>query len=181
MILESLSKQQLLALLGAARAYRQRDWLMCLVAFTHGLRASEVVALTPGCVENGELTVRRLKGSRKTTHPLVAHPEPLLDERQALIDYCAGVPANQKLFPITRERFWQIVQQHGKAAGIPKRLCHPHVFKHTIGTQLAETIPLNKVQRYLGHQSLGSTGKYTEISDAAAANAAQESLQRLID
>ena len=42
-IMKSLSKEQLASLLTAARAHSERDWLMILVAYNHGLRASEVV------------------------------------------------------------------------------------------------------------------------------------------
>ena len=35
-----LSKEQLASLLTAARAHSERDWLMILVAYNHGLRAS---------------------------------------------------------------------------------------------------------------------------------------------
>jgi len=40
--MQHLSKHELLALLKEARTRRERDRLMILVAFWHGLRASEV-------------------------------------------------------------------------------------------------------------------------------------------
>jgi integrase len=50
-------KAQILALLAAARRKRERDWLMILLAYQHGLRASEVIALTPSNFFDGKITV----------------------------------------------------------------------------------------------------------------------------
>ena len=61
-----LDRQQLEALFQVARAQSERDWLMILVVYNHGLRATEVVTLTPANLRDGFLTVKRLKGSRCT-------------------------------------------------------------------------------------------------------------------
>ena len=68
-MLQSLAKDELLSFLKTARDERERDWLMFLVAYWHGLRASEVVHLERTAIANGLLTVRRLKGSDTTTSP----------------------------------------------------------------------------------------------------------------
>ena len=47
------SKAELLAILSAARSKRERDWLMFLVAYTHALRASELLKLKADNIENG--------------------------------------------------------------------------------------------------------------------------------
>src|SRR6267154_22707 len=95
LIMQHLSKDELLALLREAKASRERDWLMILVGFWHGLRASEVTGLKRDAVRDGHLIVQRLKGSLRTVQPLVEHPDPLLNERQALIDFCAKSNLNQ--------------------------------------------------------------------------------------
>jgi integrase len=176
---QALSNEELLAVLRHARAKSERDWLMILVGYWHGLRASEVVGLTPDNFHDGKITVQRLKGSRKTTHPLREHADPLLNERQALFDLVAKLLPNQKLFPIGRVQFFRLFRKHATAAGVEKHKRHPHVLKHTIGSQLAEKIPLNKVQRYLGHESLGSTGIYTEVTDEQASAAVDAATRAL--
>ena len=175
--MDALSKEQLLALLAAARAARTRDWLMILVAFWHGLRASEVIALTRDSLEDGMITVSRLKGSNRTVQPLVKHDDPLLDEATALFDFARGMHRNQRLFPITRERFWQVVQEHGKRAGIPARLRHPHILKHSFAMQFIQSIGIENVRQYLGHKSISSTGAYLKVSDAEAAASVQRALK----
>lgn len=166
----------MLALLAQARAVRERDWLMILVAFCHGLRASEVVALTPDNIKDGHLDVQRLKGSNRTVQPLIEHPNPLLNERAGVFEYVQGMPGNQRLFLITRERFWQIVQRHGEDAGIPKHKRHPHALKHSIAMQMIGIAGIENTRQYLGHKSISSTGEYLKTTDEAASTAARRAL-----
>lgn len=149
---------------------------MILVAFAHGLRASEVVGLRRKDIQDGFLTVQRLKGSLKTTQALLEHKNPLLNERQALLDYAANFHANQRLFAVCRSQFWRIVQKHGQAAGIPKHLCHPHTAKHTIAMQTIHTAGIENVRQHLGHKSMSSTGEYLKVGDADAGRAIRKAL-----
>lgn len=144
---------------------------MILVGFSHGLRASEVVAIKRDDIQDGHITVARLKGSNKTTQPLVDDPDPLLNERQALIDYISRMAGNQRIFPISRVQFFRLVQRYAKAAGIPAHKRHPHVLKHSIAMQTIHSAGIENVRQYLGHKSISSTGAYLKVSDADAANA----------
>jgi len=175
--IQSLSREQIRALLGAAKAKRERDYLMIWLAFRFGLRASEVVALTAHNFDGDHLTVQRLKGSLKTTQRITGHADPLLDGRKLLFDFLGKSKGNQKLFPITRERFWQLVQEHGKAAGIPKHLRHPHVLKHSIAAQTIDQAGIQNVRQHLGHKSISSTGEYLKVTDAEATAAVARALQ----
>src|SRR5271154_3443746 len=100
--MEALSKPELLALLRTAKAHSTRNWLMILVAYSHGLRASEVVRLQRDAVKDGHITVARLKGSLRTIQPLVEDENLLLNERKGLSAFLASVHGKQKLFPVTR-------------------------------------------------------------------------------
>jgi integrase len=174
--IQSLDRAQILALLRAARAKRERDYLMMWLAFVCGLRASEVVALTRHNFDGEHITVQRLKGSNKTTQPLPKHSDPLLNGRKSLFDFLLNLRGNQRLFPVTRVRFWQLVQEHGKTAGIPKHLRHPHVLKHSIAMQTIERAGIENVRQHLGHKSIGSTGEYLKVTDRAAAAAVEGAL-----
>jgi type 1 fimbriae regulatory protein FimB len=71
--------------LKVARSQRLRNWAMILTAFSHGLRASEVCNLNVSDLDRGHLKIKRLKGSKETTHQLVPHcGQPLLDEVKAM-------------------------------------------------------------------------------------------------
>jgi integrase len=169
--MDALTKDELERVLEHAKAARERDWLMILVAFWHGLRASEVVALTKDNFADGFLTVKRLKGSLRTTQPLVEHPDPLLNERAALSDYLLKFAAGEPLFKVGRQHFWRLFQRYAAAAELPKHKRHPHILKHTIAMQTIHSAGVENVRQYLGHKSLSSTGAYLRVDDADAARA----------
>src|ERR1700674_5115375 len=82
-----LTPEEILALLKAARKRSIRDWSMVLVAYRHGLRASEVCGLKLSDIDlkAGSISIRRLKGSLSQVQPLYQHRgQPLLDEMAAL-------------------------------------------------------------------------------------------------
>ena len=105
-----MDRNQVLVLLGSARVASERDFLMILLAYRHGLRASEVCGLTAENFADGFITVRRLKGSLKTVHPLFESGNPLLDEKHAITEWLKDVPKGERLFPITRQHFHRLFQ-----------------------------------------------------------------------
>src|ERR1035437_8893870 len=60
-----LTPDETLAVLKAARGRATRDWTMVLLAYRHGLRASEVCSLKLADIDlkSGSISIRRLKGS----------------------------------------------------------------------------------------------------------------------
>ena len=60
---------EVLSVLKAAKAKGAREWAMIVVAYKHGMRASEVCNLRLDDVDlkNGSIVVERLKGSLRTT------------------------------------------------------------------------------------------------------------------
>lgn len=174
--MDHLSKTELRGLLEAAKGRSERDWLMILVGYWHGLRASEVVGLERRDVADGHVTVARLKGSLKTTQPLVRHEDTLLNEADALEAWIQNLHPNQRLFPVTRIHFWRLVRRYAAAAGIPKRKGHPHILKHSIAMQSIQSAGIENVRQYLGHKSLASTGAYLKVDDATASTAVTAAL-----
>jgi integrase len=67
-----LTTNKIVAVLKAARERSTRDWAMILLAYRHGLRASEICGLRLADVDlkNFAVTIERLKGSLKTVQPL---------------------------------------------------------------------------------------------------------------
>lgn len=175
--MEALSKAELLGILKAARQDSERDWLMILMAYSHGLRASEVVALSRDAVKDGMLTVKRLKGSLRTVQPLLSDENCLLNERKAVFDFTRKLRGNQKLFPVTRQHFWRLFQRYAKAAGVPARKRHPHLLKHSIAMQIIHSAGIENTRQYLGHKSMASTGAYLKVSDAEASAAVAAALK----
>lgn len=177
--MQALTKEELLSLLAAARAVSERDFLMILVAYCHGLRASEVVGIRRHDIEDGFLDVKRLKGSRHTNQPLIESDNPLLNERLALLEFVSEMYPNQPIFKVCRRQFQRIVERHATTAGLPVRKRHPHVLKHTIATEIYQkSKDLTLVQAHLGHVSGSSSMKYTERDPELAAIEVQALLRR---
>jgi type 1 fimbriae regulatory protein FimB len=186
-----LTPQELLAVLKTARSRSVRDWAMMLLAYRHGLRASEVCDLKMADMDLkvGSLSIRRLKGSLHTVQPLYRHKgQPLLDEITALRiwlrerqpDGSDYVFVSQKGGRLHRSQFFRIVQNCAEAAGLASQKRHPHALKHSLASHLvAGNVNLALVQQCLGHKAIGSTMKYVAVSDSQATEAAQAALMRL--
>jgi type 1 fimbriae regulatory protein FimB len=85
-----LDPAEVLSVLRAARAKGNREWAMILLAYKHGMRASEVcnLRLNDLDMKNGSIVVDRLKGSLRTTQAVTEHRgEPLLNEMKALREW----------------------------------------------------------------------------------------------
>src|SRR5437763_16827682 len=84
-----LEPAEVLALLRRARTKGVREWAMTLLAYKHGLRASETCNLRLGDLDlkNESIIVMRLNGSLRTTQALTEHRgEPLPNELKALLE-----------------------------------------------------------------------------------------------
>jgi integrase len=169
--MQYLGKVELLRFFDEAKRTRERDWLMFLVAYQHGLRASEVVTLMPDMVVGGELAVQRLKGSEFTVQPLVEDVEPLLSERLPLEILAQHTPPASPLFPFSRVHYFRLFRKYAKRAGLPAHKQHPHALKHSIAMHTIEVAGIHNVRAYLGHKSIASTGAYLKVSDADASAA----------
>src|SRR5258707_14997872 len=84
--MNALSQDEILKVLKAV-SDNPRVLAMILLAFRHGMRASEVFGLELKDVDlkSGEIIIRRLKGSLKTTQPLAdVQGQPLMSEKRVL-------------------------------------------------------------------------------------------------
>ena len=157
--------------LSVAKGERERDWLMFLVAYWHGLRASEVVTLQRNAIANGCLTVHRLKGSDTTTQPLVEDENPLLDERSALETLAQTIPGTSPIFPFSRVHYFRLFRKYAKRAGLPEHKWHPHTLKHSVARHHIRDMGIENMRKYLGHKSMASTGEYLKVTDEEASAA----------
>jgi type 1 fimbriae regulatory protein FimB len=183
-----LSPEETIAVLCKAKERSVRDWAMILLAYRHGLRASEVCGLRMADVDlkDGALSIQRLKGSMKTVQPLYAHRgQPLLDEVVALRSWMKARPVDGSDFLFTsqkggrldRTQFFRVFQSVAEAASLPGEKRHPHVLKHSLASHLvAGNVNLALVKQALGHRSISSTMVYVGTTDAQAAEAVQAAL-----
>jgi site-specific recombinase XerD len=186
-----LSPQETLALLKAARKRSTRDWAMILLAYRHGLRASEVCSIKMADMDlkSGSISIRRLKGSLHTIQPLYQHRgQPLLDETAAIrawlhkrtADGSDYLFTSQKGGKLDRTQFFRNFQKVAASAGLSFEKRHPHVLKHSLASHLvAGNANLALIRQALGHRSISSTMQYIGTSDAQAAEALQKALMGL--
>ncbi|MBZ5697657.1 MAG: tyrosine-type recombinase/integrase [Acidobacteriia bacterium] len=186
-----LSPQEMLSLLKAARKQSTRDWAMILLAYRHGLRASEVcgIKLADIDLKTSSISIRRLKGSLHTIQPLYQHRgQPLLDEtaalrawlRKRLADGSDYLFTSQKGGKLDRTQFFRNFQTIAESAGLSVEKRHPHVLKHSLASHLvAGNANLALVRQALGHRSINSTMQYIGTSDSQAAEALQKALMSL--
>jgi type 1 fimbriae regulatory protein FimB len=180
--MKALTQDEILKVLKAV-SDNPRDLAMILLAFRHGMRASEVCGLELKDVDlkNGEITIRRLKGSLKTTQPLAdLQGQPLLSEKRVLRAWLAErgnhpskyVFVSQKSGRVHRSQFYRIFSAAAEKAGLPKDKRHPHCLKHSLGVALVEAnVNLAVVKQALGHRSIASTSIYTQPTDESTGRA----------
>jgi integrase len=186
-----LTPEEILAVLKIARRHSTRDWTMILLAYRHGLRASEVCGLKLADIDlkAGSISIRRLKGSLSQVQPLYQHRgQPLLDEIAALRAWLKARPADGSDFLFTsqkggrldRTQFFRIFRACAETARLPTEKRHPHCLKHSLASHLvAGNVNLALIRQALGHRSITSTMQYVGTSDGQAAEAAQAALMRL--
>jgi integrase len=186
-----LTPDETLTVLKAARERATRDWAMILLAYRHGLRASEVCGLKLAEIDlkASSISIRRLKGSLPTVQPLYPHRgQPLLDEMSALrawlrerkSDGSDFLFTSQKGGKLDRTQFFRVFQAIAETASLPTEKRHPHVLKHSLASHLvAGNVNLALIRQALGHRSINSTMQYVGTSDGQAAEAAQAALMRL--
>jgi len=146
----------------------RRDRALFLVAYRHGLRASEVGLLRVEDVDLRTLRimVHRLKGSHSGAHPLQA------DETKALKALLRerAVPSpilfpSRRGDPIARRTLDWLMKKYGAAADLPPAKRHFHCLKHSIATHLLEAgADLRFVQDWLGHSNIQNTVVYTFLT-----------------
>jgi site-specific recombinase XerD len=83
--------------------------------------------------------------------------------------------ANRRLWPWSRVTAWRFVKEAMLEAGIVGRPACPRGLRHGFGVgALQASVPLNLVQKWMGHSRIGTTAIYTDASgDEEAAFAAR--------
>jgi type 1 fimbriae regulatory protein FimB/type 1 fimbriae regulatory protein FimE len=166
---EHLTAHEVERLIEAAKGNRHghRDATMILLAFRHGLRASELVALEWTQVDftGGVLHVRRRKNGSPATHPLTGRE---LRDLRRLKRESEGSPyvfVSERGAPFSTEGFARLLQRAAKAAKLTTLRVHPHMLRHACGYKLAnDGVDTRSLQGYLGHKNIQHTVRYSELS-----------------
>jgi integrase len=160
-------ERMIVAARNAGGRLAERDALSIMMAYRHGLRASELIALRWEQIDlkAGLLHVVRLKRGSPSTHPLRG-PElrALRAWKRAQGDATPYVFTSLRGGPMARRTVHHVVAQAAKEAGIDFPV-HPHMLRHATGFYLANAgQDTRAIQLYLGHKSIQHTVRYTELA-----------------
>jgi type 1 fimbriae regulatory protein FimB/type 1 fimbriae regulatory protein FimE len=166
---EYLTEAEVERLLSATKGNRwsHRDATMMLVAYRHGLRASELTDLRWDQIDfaTATLHVRRVKQGTPSTHPILG------DELRALRRLqreqrpkSTFVFTSERGSPFTIAGFARMVERAGAEAKFGFK-AHPHMLRHACGYALANKgHDTRSLQAYLGHRNIQHTVRYTELA-----------------
>lgn len=139
-----------------------------------GCRISEALALTSDRVDldEGLIVFESLKKRERGVFRAVPVPPKLLD----MLELVHSIRETQKsgkrrnkvrLWGLPRTTAWRRVKDVFEAAGIGKGAASPKAFRHGFGVAAVSAgIPLNLVQRWLGHAQLTTTAIYADAVGA---------------
>jgi type 1 fimbriae regulatory protein FimB/type 1 fimbriae regulatory protein FimE len=145
-----------------------RDATMILVAYHHGLRASELCDMqwTDVDFDRATLHIRRRKDGVTGSHPI--NGEELRALRRLKREQ---EPRSQWIFaterggPFTTAGFNRMVERAGEAANLSELKPHAHMLRHSAGYKLAnDGRDTRLIQDYMGHKSIASTARYTALA-----------------
>jgi integrase len=165
---EYLIQQEIEALMTAARRNRHghRDATMILIAFRHGLRASEVADLRWDQVnfDSAVLHIRRVKQGTPSVQPLSGLELRALRRLQRESRASPFVFVSERCAPFTTAGFARMMERAAKSAGLRIKV-HPHMLRHACGFALANAgHDTRALQAYLGHKNIQHTVRYTELA-----------------
>lgn len=164
---EYLTATEVNQLMAAARArgrHGHRDATMILLAFRHGLRASELVGLrwTQFNLETRKMHVNRAKNGKAARHDLGNSEVEALRQLQPRDARYVFTGERGQLTPAA---FAQMLKRAAQSVDFPLAV-HPHMLRHACGHKLAnDGRDTRAIQDYLGHRNIQHTVRYTELAD----------------
>lgn len=169
-----LTAEERTAFLKAAEHADRQARTLCMTLTYTGCRISEALALTADRVDlSGKVIVfESLKKRRRGLYRAVPVPAPVLDA----LDLVHGLREAQRardggksvrLWPFGRATAWRRVHEVMGKAGISGPQASPKGLRHGFGVAAVQAgIPLNMVQKWLGHAQLSTTAIYADAVGA---------------
>lgn len=161
--LTSEERQRFLA--AASRHTRPEVRTLCMMLAHTGCRISEALSLTLSAFDfsEGFVAIRCLKKRSRT--PIIREvplPPDLL--REVRVVHATDPSSSDRLWPWSRSRAWQIVKAVMADADTARGPhASPKGLRHGFGLHAIRSgVPINLVQRWLGHASINTTAIYLQ-------------------
>lgn len=160
----------------------KRDLALLLLLYGCGLRISEALSLSVADARNKDALIITGKGNKQRMVPLL----PIITE--AIDDYLAHRPiameSDSPLFVGKQGKrldpaiFQKTLRNLRAQLGLPDTAT-PHAFRHSFATHLlAAGSDLRSIQELLGHASLSTTQRYTQVDSARLLSAYEKAHPR---
>lgn len=160
-----LNQTERKAFLKAVRGLPEQQRLFCLTLLWTGCRISEALALSPYQVAWHEQMVvfRTLKKRGRAVYRHVPVPAPYLN----CLCVMSGESADALFWPWTRKQGWRLVKTVMQEAGIVGPMATARGLRHAFGVHAVLCgVPLNKIQKWMGHADISVTAIYTDVVGA---------------
>ncbi len=164
--------ERLLAIPDPSKPQGARDRAIMELAYSSGLRVSEICALglTDVDLENGFVHVHSGKGGKDRVVPLGTPAIEAIDvytsaARQRLVKPMTGSALflSNRGKAISRKTVWLCIRNWARRAGLPMAV-KPHDLRHSFATHLLEGgANLRAIQEMLGHSDISTTQIYTAV------------------
>lgn len=149
-----LSKEEISQILGTAKKFNYRDFIILLTLWRTGVRNSEVINIRKNDLVDGQLIVRQGKGKKDRVVPLESELENLLRLYSDRLGY------RDILFSLSDRQVRNIVYKYSP----DEWAVHPHTFRHSFAVHcLKNGMNLRTLQKILGHTSLTTTQVYLDL------------------
>lgn len=165
---EHLTPEEMGRVIEAAKLsgrHRLRDGTLVLLAYRHGLRVSEAIALRWIDIDlkGATIYIRRLKGGLSGTHPL---SEEEVNALTALKNNSQSpwIFESERGGPLGPDTARKIFARAGEIAEIGFPI-HFHMARHSCGYALAnKSADLLLIQSWMGHRDISNTVRYTALA-----------------
>ncbi len=165
-----LTKSERQAFIDAAKRAAPEIETFCLTLAYTGARISEVLALVPVRVDTSAnaIVIESLKKRKRGIYRAVPVPSHLLtrlDEVHGIICGRSNPDINHlRIWNWSRTTAWNRIKTIMHAAGIVEGPAMPKSLRHAFGVAGTQTgVPLNIIQRWLGHADIQTTAIYTNV------------------
>lgn len=149
-----------------------RDATMILLAYRHGLRVCELIALRWHHIDltSGLIQITRRHNGLDAPHPLFGAELRALRRVKRLYPQTDYVFITERKTPMIPSNFYKIVARAGRKAGLGLSV-HPHMLRHSTGYKMANDYQDTRtIQHYLGHKNIRHTTRYTDLLETNFTN-----------
>ncbi len=165
-----LSREEVQLILEAIK--NEKHNLMVAIAYSGGLRVSEVINLKIKDINLAELTIH-IKGAKGNKDRITILPEKLVQNIGKLIsnkDLNDFVFASERGGKLTERTAQKIFENALRVTGIQKEATF-HSLRHSFATHLLENgVDVRYVQELLGHANIRTTQLYTKVTNPSLKN-----------